>query len=118
MSFLKRRESFENIESWYKESKQNVSAETIFVLVGSKNDLVDQRQVEFQEGMDLQGKLKLDLFFETSSKSGENIEEIFSKAATEILQHNFSVKEMKDKLLQNNRFLEMKTEKKNKKGCC
>lgn len=88
------------------------------MLVGTKNDLKDERQVSFEEGSGLVNKLKLDLFFETSSKSGDCVEEMFTKAAGEILEHNINVKELKDQLDQNSRFKKIVKRDGKKKGCC
>ena len=112
-------DSFHNIKNWYKEAKANVLDETIFVLVGTKNDLINERVVTFEQGTNLVNDLKLDLFFETSSKSGDCVEEMFTKSAEEILEHNFNMKELKDQVLQNTRFKQIvSNDKEKKKGCC
>ena len=53
------------------------------VLVGNKSDLQDKRQVNYEEGQELAERFQM-LFFETSAKDGNNVEEIFLKSADEI----------------------------------
>ena len=77
------RDSFNNVSTWIDDCK-NQSPKTIFmVLVGNKSDLNDRRQVNTEEGQELAEKYGM-LFFETSAKSGENVEEVFVKSADEI----------------------------------
>ena len=77
------RDSFNNVSTWIEDCK-NQSPKTIFmVLVGNKSDLQDKRQVNFEEGQELAERFQM-LFFETSAKDGNNVEEIFLKSADEI----------------------------------
>ena len=77
------RDSFNNISNWVEDCK-NQSPKTIFmVLVGNKNDLNDKRVISVDEGRELAEKYNM-IFFETSAKTGENVELIFFKSAEEI----------------------------------
>ena len=53
------------------------------VLVGNKSDLEDRRQVTTEEGQELADKYGLQ-FYETSAKTGVNVENIFYESADEI----------------------------------
>ena len=77
------RDSFNNVSTWIEDCK-NQSPKTIYmVLVGNKSDLEDKRQVSTEEGQELADKYGM-LFFETSAKNGQNVEEIFQNSANEI----------------------------------
>ena len=77
------RESFNNIETWIEDCK-NQSPKTIyFVLVGNKSDLEDKRKVNTEEGQQLADKYGIP-FYEASAKTGKNVEEIFYNSADEI----------------------------------
>ena len=77
------KDSFKNVSTWIQDCK-NQSPKTIFmVLVANKSDLNDKREVSYDDGKDLAEKNNM-LFFETSAKNGDNIEEIFGNSAQEI----------------------------------
>ena len=77
------RDSFNNVSTWIEDCK-NQSPKTIFmVLVGNKSDLADRRQVNTEEGQELADKYGMQ-FYETSAKTGENVEKIFLSSADEI----------------------------------
>ena len=80
---ISNRESFDNINTWIEDCKSQ-SPQTIFmVLVGNKNDLEDKRAVTIEEGKELAEKNKM-MFFETSAKTGTNVDEIFLRSAETI----------------------------------
>jgi len=74
--------SFNNVSTWIEKCSKE-SSKTIFVLVGNKSDLADKRQVSIEEGQELAEKYGMK-FYETSAKTGENVNEIFNDAVDEI----------------------------------
>eukprot|EP01089_Gocevia_fonbrunei_P003447 TRINITY_DN1341_c0_g1_i1.p1 TRINITY_DN1341_c0_g1~~TRINITY_DN1341_c0_g1_i1.p1 ORF type:complete len:184 (-),score=38.87 TRINITY_DN1341_c0_g1_i1:36-587(-) len=56
-----------------------------YVLVGNKVDLVDQRDVPKVDGQTLADSLHCD-FFETSAKTGENIQQAFESLVREMMK--------------------------------
>ena len=80
---IAKRESFNNVSSWIEDCR-NQSPKTIYmILVGNKSDLEESRQVTFEEGQELADKFGIN-FYETSAKTGKNVEEIFENSANEI----------------------------------
>lgn len=47
---IERRDSFEKLNLWVREVKENVHEETVFFLLGTKLDLEDVRKVKKEEG--------------------------------------------------------------------
>ena len=75
-------ETFRNIENWMKQIQQQASENVCKILVGNKCD-IDNRQVDYDEGRRLADKYGIP-FFETSAKSGINIEDTFMTIARDI----------------------------------
>lgn len=71
------RESFNHVEFWLKELK-NCCPGCKIVLVGTKADLEDEREVKFEEGEKCQKDYGFLFFTETSSKTGENIDDLIN----------------------------------------
>ena len=106
------RASFENINKWLYLLSQNVS-DKAKILVGSKLDLSEEKRiVTEEEGHNLADKNNMP-FYETSSKTGENVEKIFFTLAQNIYE-NLSNENINDnasvKIIQN--------PERKKKGCC
>jgi small GTP-binding protein len=83
---ITRRTSFDSLTEWYNIVKQN-AVDPVFILVGEKLDLADvRRSVEKEQAENFKEEYKLDHFFETSSKSGENNYKIFETLTRLILE--------------------------------
>ena len=70
--------SFKNIKNWLDNLDKNGNDQNkqCKILIGNKLDRDSYRQVKEEEGKKLANEYKMP-FFETSSKNGENVEEIF-----------------------------------------
>ena len=79
------KESFNNIDLWMNECKKVAPETILFVLIGNKCDLKDNREISYDDGLKFAKKNNM-LFFETSAKNGDNIENIFKKSVEYI--HN------------------------------
>lgn len=53
-------------------------------LIGNKSELEEQREVTFQRALEFAKEYKLHKVFETSAKTGYNVEEVFAMVAKEL----------------------------------
>ena len=80
---ITRRDSFDNVSSWIEDCKAQCYKSVHMVLVGNKTDLNERRVVTTDEGKELADKLGIS-FYETSAKTGENVEKVFEDSLNEI----------------------------------
>ena len=80
---ISNRNSFNNVGTWIEDCRNNSSEKIFMVLIGNKSDLADKRQVSTEEGRELAEKYEMK-FYETSAKTGENVNDIFNDSVDEI----------------------------------
>ncbi|KAL4451772.1 hypothetical protein ABPG75_007434 [Micractinium tetrahymenae] len=78
-----RQKSFESIPRWLSELREHASPDMVVMLVGNKTDLRDQREVPTEQGQEIAQREGL-MFIETSARDGSNVDEAFTRVATEI----------------------------------
>ena len=110
--------SFNDLELWIKDLKQNSSPDIKIFLIGNKSDLEDDRKVTKESAEKIKNDYEFDYFNETSAKTGFNAKEIFVKAAQilykdYVIYNNFKKSQNDDSIVVNNDY-----QKKNKKTCC
>ena len=76
--------SFQNIEKWIDEIKNNEGEQPIVILVGNKSDILDERKISNEEIKEFCKKNNLENYFETSAKTGENVHEMFQSAVKQL----------------------------------
>ena len=123
---ISNRESFDNVKTWIDDCKVQCPKTVYMILVGNKCDL-DKREITYDEGQELANGFEID-FFETSAKTGQNVEELFTHTAEDILRNiekgNYDLSDescgIKEGFNTENRNLKpIHSEiKQPKKGCC
>ena len=73
-------ETFDNVQTWIEESKDQSPKTITLVLVGNKSDLESKRAITYEQGKELADQNKIP-FFETSAKTGANVDQMFNEAA-------------------------------------
>ena len=108
-------ESFQDVNKWLDEIGKSENTRPM-ILIGNKSDMADKREVPNEEGMNFAKNFGQNLhFYETSCKTGENVEEaindlvnqIYNKYSGNSITENIELKH--DKNIKN---------PKEKKKCC
>ena len=110
--------SFNDVEIWIKNLRDNSSPDIKIILIGNKCDL-DDRVVSKEDGEKLKNDYDFDYFIETSAKTGFNAKKLFLHAA-KILLDDYEKYNIEEKIKENQNLKINNTEKNNnyKKGCC
>ena len=118
------KESFNHVENWLNDLKGQANKDVRIFLVGNKADLEEERKVSKEEGEKYKEDQHLDLFMETSAKTGHNARNVLVEAA-KILYKDYLKFDENNKengpsnvLGKKGQGLIKKKDKKEKKGCC
>ncbi|XP_037380163.1 ras-related protein Rab-17 isoform X2 [Talpa occidentalis] len=83
---IARKDSFHQAQQWLQDLEREFRpGEVVVMLVGNKADLDQEREVSFQEGKDFAERKSL-LFMEASAKLDQQVTEVFSGVARELLR--------------------------------
>ena len=85
---INNKDSFDNIDVWLKELRTHSNPDAKVFLIGNKIDLDTERKVQKEDGENYSNENKLNLFMESSAKTGFNAQKIFIEAAR-ILYNNY-----------------------------
>ena len=117
------KESFEHAENWLTDLKSQANPDVRIFLVGNKSDLEDERKVSKDDGLKFKNDQGLDLFMETSAKTGYSARNVLIEAAkllyADYLKYADSNPQPKNN--QNNDNVKIggkDKDKEKKKGCC
>ena len=81
------RTSFESVRQWHKETLDYAGRSTIVIVIGNKVDLVDNREVDTEEALELVRELDC-TYVETSAKTGEQVAATFSLMAMFLVERS------------------------------
>jgi Ras-related protein Rab-1A len=79
--------SFKNIKRWLSDIQSHALEDVQILLVGNKCDLIENRQVSYEQGKKLADDVGIN-FIETSAKTSMNVEEAFMMISTQIRASN------------------------------
>jgi len=80
------RDSFNSIIEWLNNVKKNSNEYIVFILIGNKSDMINQRQVNYDEADSFAKKYNID-YIETSALNARNIKNAFHIIAERILDN-------------------------------
>jgi len=81
------RDSFKNLENWLIEIEKNASENVLKILIGNKNDLVDEKEITTEEGEAFAKRNGMQ-FIETSAKMNTNVTEAFEALGKLMIEFN------------------------------
>ncbi|MHA1292307.1 MAG: Rab family GTPase [Promethearchaeota archaeon] len=86
------RKTLDDIDNWVDIIKENTDSDIVMLLIGTKIDLKDQRQITNKQAREIYDKCDwcIDII-ETSAKTGENVEEAFLTVAKEIVKRKMQL---------------------------
>jgi small GTP-binding protein len=70
--------SFDSIEMWYELAKAHAPPTVHFLLIGTKSDLIDERQVQFPDAQQKSERLHADVYIETSAATSAGLDQLIS----------------------------------------
>ena len=83
---LTRPATLAKLDSWHKDLIKNAGKDVVPILVGNKNDLIDLRSVPKKDAIAYAKKIKALAYIETSAKTGENVDESFTKITEKLVE--------------------------------
>ena len=121
---ISRKSSFNNIDKWLFDLKNNGDENINIILIGNKIDLEHQREVTTEEG-EKKAIINKASFIETSAKNGDNIEKAFNLMIENVYENFKKENENKENIdseeLNKEKTLNLNSNNENqikKKKCC
>jgi len=108
--------SFENVEKWLVELRENATADITMMLVGNKIDLSQGRVISSEVGKAFADKNGIS-FMEASAMTASNVEASFHQILSEIY-HKKAHKEQESAAASNSVNVNASADKKKAGGCC
>jgi small GTP-binding protein len=111
------RDSFHNLAKWYQSIKDFVPEDVVLVVVGNKEDMVEEETVELEEAKEFADSIEA-VYIRTSAKLGTGISEVFLEISKKLL--GVKVLNLKESI-RSSRAVSVnlaQRNQKNKKSCC
>jgi small GTP-binding protein len=70
------RDSYDNVQDWYELAKSHAPPDVRYFVIGNKSDLIDERQVPFDEAQAKAEQFRADVYIETSAVTGAGREDL------------------------------------------
>ncbi|KAM3130523.1 hypothetical protein pb186bvf_017332 [Paramecium bursaria] len=118
---LTNQESMNGLIKWINDVNEIASQHIVKILVGNKSDA--QRKVSKEDATQFMDSNKMAFYYETSAKTGNNVDLVFQKCVEQILLQLVTKQRFKDEVKHNqnvqNSVLDVNTHKeKSKRSCC
>ena len=119
--------SFKNLELWLNDLKVNSNPDIKIFLIGNKKDLEEKREVPIDKAKKFYEEHDIEIFMESSAKTGFNAQKIFIEAAKILYQENKKLEliKEKEKIMKNETYklsqeddMDNNDEVKKRKKCC
>jgi len=91
---IEKEDSFDNLDKWLNDIKNESSPDIKIVLIGNKLDLESERKITKEKGEKFSKEHKLSFFMETSAKTGFNAKKVFDESGKILFEE---YKKLKDK---------------------
>ena len=88
------------------------------MLVGNKKDLIEGREVEYDQGQQKKNELNLDGFCEVSSKTGDGIEKLFKEISRILYNDIFNDNDIASATKRKIKTVTLQETNATKKKCC
>ncbi|CAD8073297.1 unnamed protein product [Paramecium sonneborni] len=118
------KQSFEAIERWLQEVKENADREIVIMIIGNKSDLKDLRAIRTESGQELAKIYKVG-FMEASAQDGSNVDQAFTQIIEKIYQNITSQQQKYDQIqnlqgerLDQENIINNDSSSIKKQGCC
>ncbi len=103
---------------WIKEIRGNADPHVLIYLLGNKTDIEEKREVKLEDAQKWASENGVHRVFESSAKSGFNVDEIFSLAGKELFYIHAAGGEKTDPATKPINIADPKPKTKKKGGCC
>ena len=110
--------SFENIDKWLSEIKEQTNRDIKLIIIGNKIDLREQKVISTEQALTKAKELGIPLM-ETSAKEATNVKEAFNDLLKEMYcELSQTLLNIEHQNMENKNGIQLDVEEKKKKGCC